>query len=76
MAPKYEIGQRIIITPVKSQHFTARDADLERYAGQSGEITDCHWITATVGEAFYIYTVQVGDKEIVLHEDELEAYIP
>ena len=76
MVPKYEIGQIAVVTPVKGQNFTARDADIEQYVGQSGEITEYHWITATIGEAFYIYTVRVGDREIVLHEDELGVYVP
>ena len=73
--PKYEIEQKVIITPVKPQHLTPRDADIEGYAGRSGKITDYYWITLTRGEVFYIYSVQVGDKEIVLHEDEIESYV-
>ena len=76
MAPKYEIGQKVRITPVKNQHLSPRDSDLEPYAGQSGEVTDYYWIGLHIGEAFHIYTVQVGasNKKIVLHEDEIEAY--
>ena len=76
MAPKYKIGQKVIITPVKNQHLSPRDSDLEPYAGQVGEVTDYHWISpsTTVG-VFYIYTVRIGTghKEVVLHEDELEV---
>jgi hypothetical protein len=75
MAPKYKIGQKVIITPVEFQHFTPRDADIEGYAGRSGEIIDYYWITLRRGVVIYIYSVQVGDKEIVLHEDEIESYV-
>ena len=77
MAPKYEKGQKVIITPVKNQHLAARDADIETYAGQSGKVVDYHWISLSKGETLYVYTVQIGagDKEIVLHEDELDPYI-
>ena len=75
MAPKYEVGQKIRITPVRPEHFTPRDADIQGYAGRSGEITDCYWITLSRGEVVYIYTVQVVGKEIVLHEDEMEPHV-
>ena len=76
MAPKYKIGQKVIITPVKNQHLSPRDSDLEPYAGQVGEVTDYHWISpGTAAGVFYIYTVRIGagHKEVILHEDELEA---
>ncbi len=74
VAPKYEIGQRVIITPADLSH---RDSDIEPYVGQSGKVTDYYWINPSGSEVFYLYTVQVraGHKEIVLHEDELEACI-
>ena len=75
VAPKYKIGQKVIITPVKLQHFTPRDADIQGYAGRSGEIMDYYWITLKRGVVIYIYSVKVGDKEIILHEDEIESYI-
>ena len=75
MAAKYEIGQKVVITPVRPQHFTPRDADIEGYAGRAGQITKYYWITLTRGEVVYIYTVKLGDKEISLHEDEVEPYI-
>ena len=74
MAPRYKIGQKVIITPVKPHHFTPRDVDIEGYTGRSGEIIDYYWITLRSGVVIYIYSVQVGDKEIVLHEDEIESY--
>ena len=75
MAPTYKIGQKVIITPIKPQHFTPRDADIQGYAGRSGEIIDYYLITLSRGVVLYIYSVQVGDKEIVLHEDEIESYV-
>ena len=75
MAPKYEIGQKVIITPVKNQHLSPRDSDIEAYAGKSGKITDCYWISTGRGEVFYIYTVRIeaDGKDVVLHEDEIQA---
>ncbi len=78
MAAKFEIGQEVIIRSVRNQHLSPRDSDLELYAGQIGKVTDYHWISPSTGvKVFYIYTVQVGtsNKEIVLHEDELEACV-
>ena len=76
MTTKYSIGQKVVITPVSEQHLSARDADLAPYAGQLGEVIDYHGINSSSG-TFYIYTIkmQSDSREIVLHEDELEAYI-
>ena len=75
MAPKYNIGQKVVITPVSNQHPSPRDAGLEQYAGQVGEVTDFYWVSPNTGKVFYIYTVRIGEeqKELVLHEDEIEA---
>ena len=77
MAPKYEIGEKVRIRTVTRQHLSPRDCDIEPYAGQSGKVTDYYWISLHRGEAFYIYTVKVeaDNKEIVLHEDEIEPHI-
>jgi len=77
MAPKYEKGQKVIITPAKYQRLSPRDSDIEAYAGRSGKVTDYYWISTGRGEAFYIYTVRLeaDDKDIVLHEDEMQAYV-
>ena len=77
MAPKYEIGQEVIVTPVKNQQLSPRDSDIEAYAGRSGKVTDYYWISTGSGEAFYIYTVRLeaDDKDIVLHEDEMQPYV-
>ena len=74
MSPRYEIGQKVIITPVKSEQLSPRDADLEPYAGQTGTIADYHWINrGGSGEVFHIYTVRIepDDRALILHEDEL-----
>jgi hypothetical protein len=77
MAPKYEIGQKVIVAPVKNPRLSPRDSDVEPYAGTIGEVIDYHWISPNTGEMFYIYTVRMDTdrKEVVLHEDELGAYI-
>ncbi len=77
MASRYEIGQKVIIRPISSQLLSPRDSAIELYAGQSGEVTDYYWVSPYKSEVFYIYTIQVeaGNKQIVLHEDEIEAYI-
>jgi len=77
VAPKYEIGQKVIITPVKNQHSSPRDADIEVYAGTSGKVTDYYWISKCRGEVLYIYTVRMeaDQRDIVLHEDEIQACI-
>lgn len=77
MAPKYEIGQKVVITPAKDQHSSLRDSDLKPFAGRVGEIANYYWLSRSQGKVFYIYTVQLETdyKEVVLHEDELEAFI-
>lgn len=76
MAPVYGIGQKVIIKPVNSQSLSPRDSTIEPYVGQIGEVAAYYWISPPAGEVFYIYTVRVGasDEEIVLHEDEIEAF--
>jgi len=75
MEPKYKLGQKVIIKPVKNQLSSARESDVGQYAGQSGIVTDYYWIRPSAGEVFFVYTVKIGDseKEIVLHEDEMRA---
>ena len=77
MTPKYEIGQKVIIAPVKSQHLSPRDSDIEQYAGQDAKVIDYYWIRPTAGEVFYIYTVRIETDrmEIALYEDELTLCI-
>lgn len=76
MAPRYQKGQKVIVTPVKNQDLSSRNLNLELYAGQNGEIIDYHWISLDRGsQIFYLYTVEIASsrKEVVVHEDELEV---
>ncbi len=76
MVAKYGIGQKVILRPAKSEPLSPRDAGLERYEGQIGEVTNYYWLSLERGtKVFCIYTVRVGEgyEEVVLHEDELEA---
>ena len=78
MAPRYQIGQKVIISPAKSDTLSHRDAGLESYAGQTGTITDFYWINrGGSSEAFNIYTVSIepDKKSLVLHEDELSGCV-
>ena len=76
MAAKYEIGQRVTVKLVKSQH-ESRDAGLEPYAGKIGVIANYYHIQPTGRDVFYLYVVQIKaeEKEIVLHEDELQPVL-
>jgi hypothetical protein len=77
VSPKYEIGQKVIIRPVSEQALSARESDIESYAGKVGEVSNYYWINPRSGKVFYIYTVRIGAdyKEVVLYEDEIEAYL-
>ena len=77
MDSKYKIGQKVLIKSVSNQAPSLRDCTIDPYVGQIGQVTDYYWISPITGKVFYIYTVRVGakNKEIVLHEDELETYI-
>jgi hypothetical protein len=77
MAPRYKIGQKVMVMPSR-QSLSPRDSDIEPYVGKSGKIVDFYWINVRTGaERFYIYTVRIGKdgKEIVVHEDELKAFV-
>jgi hypothetical protein len=73
MRNRFKRGQKVRITPVRSQS-PVRDADLEPYTGQTAEVVDFYWVSPTPGQQFYIYTVKVlvSNKKVVVHEDELE----
>ena len=75
MEPIYKIGQEIIIKPAKNQTSSARESDIRQYAGQRGIVTDYYWLQPNAGVVFYVFTVKIRDseKEIVLHEDEMQA---
>jgi len=76
MEPRYRIGQKVMVKPVKDLSSSARDSDIEQYAGQIGIVIDYYWLRPSAAEVFYIYTVKIGDdeKEVALHEDEMEDY--
>jgi len=75
MEPTYKLGQEVIIKLVKDQTLSARESDIGQYTDQRGIVTDYYWIRPNTGRFFYLYTVKIRDseKEIVLHEDEMEA---
>lgn len=75
MRAKYRIGQKVRIIPV-GERLLLRDNALDTYAGQIGEVVNYYWISPRDGNVFYIYTVRTGAgrKELVLHEDEIEAH--
>ena len=77
MNPKYEIGQKVILRTNSNQSLSLRDCTIEPFVGQTGQVTNYYWISPRLGEAFYIYTVRIGEsyKEIALYEDEIAAYI-
>jgi hypothetical protein len=78
MGPRYNIGQKVRVTPVKEQQLSTREAGLEPYAGQVGEVTDFYFMSSSKGKTFYVYTVRMerDKKDVVLHEDELDLFIP
>jgi len=73
MPASYSIGDEVLINPVSEQTPSLRESAIRPYSGQTGMISDYHWIEPPTGEIFYLYTVRVGDsnKEIVLYEDEI-----
>ena len=77
-AARYKKGQKVAIITVKDRTLSPRDADIEPYIGQTGEIVDYYWIRpGTSTRTFYVYLVRIGNsqEEIVVHEDEIEAHI-
>ena len=75
MAQRYQRGQWVVLRPVENDSLSPRDANIRRYGGRNGQIRDYHSLTMGTGITIYIYTVKVGDMEIILHEDEMEPYI-
>jgi hypothetical protein len=73
MPALFDVGQEVLIKPVKEKGLSVREAALSPYAGTSGTVTNFYWIRPPTGKVFYLYTVQVGseNKEIVLYEDEM-----
>ena len=77
MAAKYGKGQKVVIKPVTAESLSPRDSDIAQYAGKSGEVTELYSISPRTGEIFYIYMVRVetDNKDIVLHEDEIQPHV-
>jgi len=75
MEPKYKIGQKVIVRKLKSQSSDVRGSEITQYANHTGIVTNYYFIRPNRGEVFYIYTVKIGDgqKDIVLHEDEIKS---
>ena len=75
MEPKYRIGQKVIVKKLKSQSSDVRDSEISQYANQAGIVTNYYFVRPNWGEVFYTYTVKIGDgqKDIVLHEDEIKS---
>jgi ribosomal protein L21E len=78
MAGTYEKGQKVSIKRVESQNASSRDSTLGSYAGKIGTIVEVYWINMGAGtQSFNIYTVRLENenKDIVVHEDEIKAYL-
>lgn len=78
MTPRYQVGQKVVIKPINDGPSSTRDSALSNYLGQIGKISDHHWIISNQdSKVCYIYTIVADsdNKEIVLHEDELQAVI-
>ena len=76
MSARFEKGQKVVVRTVKKkEHLFPRDSSLEPYEGQIGTVDNYYWISPSRGNTVYLYTVRIGsdEKEIVLHEDELQT---
>ena len=78
MSEKFKVGEKVIVRPAGDETLPTRDAALESFEGQAGEVVGFHSISPTPGQVFYIYTVSIGagNKKVVLHEDEIENQLP
>jgi hypothetical protein len=79
MASHYRRGQKVIIVPERNQSESARDSNLEPYAGRSGVISDYYWLDLPNGNSdrVFIYTIKIKDedREVVVYEDEIRAFV-
>lgn len=78
MSEKFRVGDKVIVRPASDETLQTRDAALESFDGQAGEVVGFYSISPTPGQVFYIYTVSIGsgNKRVVLHEDEIETQLP
>jgi hypothetical protein len=72
MPAAYEVGQRVKVKSASDQNLSTRATALQPYTGQTGIISNYHYIEPPTGKVFYLYTVRIREKEIVLYEDEIE----
>ncbi len=72
MPAVYEVGQKVKVKSVSDKNLSTRTAALQPYTGQTGIISNYHYIEPPTGKVFYLYTVRTREKEIVLYEDEIE----
>jgi hypothetical protein len=74
MEPKYKIGQKVTVRKIKTDSSVLRDAEISQYANETGIVTNYYFIRPNWGNVFYIYAVKIGEgqKDIVLHEDEIK----
>ncbi len=74
MNPMFGKGQQVVVRPVNIYAPNIRDSTLEEFAGKVGKVIDYFWISPEAGKIFYLYKVRFieGNREIVLHEDEIK----
>jgi hypothetical protein len=75
MSARFAKGQKVVVRKVKKKYLSPRDSALEPYVGQIGTVDNYYCITLNRGNTVYLYTIRIGtdQKEIVLHEDELDV---
>ena len=73
--PQLSPGQKVSVIKLKSKPSALRDAEISQYVNKTGIVTNYYSISPHWGEAFYIYTVQIGQghKDVALHEDEIKG---
>jgi len=74
LEPKFKVGQKVAVRKLKSNPSALRDGTISKYANKTGIVTNYYFLCPNWGKVFYIYTVQIGQgqKDIVLHEDEIK----
>ena len=72
MAPRYKVGQKVIVNPAKSGQAT-RDARLEDFVGKRAIVENYHFISPPGAGEVFLYTVHIehSNKDLVLYDDEL-----
>jgi len=77
MSAKFNVGEKVIVRSASDETLSMRDAVLESFEGQTGEVVGYYSISPMPGQVFFIYTVSIGagNKKVVLHEDEIESQL-